>query len=55
MKDDPLYYHLMLSRAGYGSLLEVEQWDARKVLQALNYEKFRNDYEAAHFKSLREP
>jgi len=36
-----------LSKAGYGSVNEIEKWDARKVLQALAYEVFCSDYEAA--------
>lgn len=39
--------HLRLSKAGYGTLKEVRELDARTVLQALNYEKFCGDYEAA--------
>lgn len=33
---------------GLGSLREVKELDARTVLQALNYEKFCADYEAAY-------
>ena len=47
MKDDPLLIYLKLSKAGYGFVNEIEQWDARKILQALNYEKFCDDYESA--------
>jgi hypothetical protein len=36
-----------LVKAGYGSLAEVQEMDARTVLQALNYEKFCADYERA--------
>lgn len=42
-----LLIHLRLVKQGYGTLKEVEEMDARKVLQALNYEKFVADYEAA--------
>jgi hypothetical protein len=35
-------------KAGYGSLREVQEFDARTVLQALNYEGFCNDYESAY-------
>lgn len=41
-------------KAGYGSLREVEEFDARRVLQALNYEEFCNDYEAAYVEMNRE-
>jgi hypothetical protein len=34
-----------LAKAGYASVNEIETWDARKVLQALHYEKFCVDYE----------
>jgi hypothetical protein len=37
-----------LVKAGYGSLNEVRELDARTVLQALNFEKFTGDYEAAY-------
>lgn len=40
--------HFRLVKAGYGTLREVEEMDARKVLQALHYEKFLNDYESAY-------
>lgn len=40
--------HFRLVKAGYGSLREVEEMDARRVLQALNYESFLADYEAAY-------
>lgn len=40
--------HFRLCKAGYGSLKEVEEMDARRVLQILNYEKFCNDYELAY-------
>lgn len=35
-------------KAGYGTLKEVEDMDARTVLQALHYEKFISDYESAY-------
>jgi hypothetical protein len=37
-----------LSKAGYGSVDEIEKWNARKVLQALYYEEFCYDYENAY-------
>lgn len=46
--DDDLLIYFKLSKAGYGSVNEIEKWDVRKVLQALNYEKFVSDYEHAH-------
>jgi hypothetical protein len=36
-----------LVKLGYGTLSEVKELDARTVMQALNYEKFLNDYESA--------
>lgn len=45
--DDPILIYFRLSKCGYGSVAEIEKWEARKVLQALNYERFCNDYEAA--------
>lgn len=41
-----IYYKL--SKTGYGSVNEIENWDARKVLQALHYESFCYDYETAY-------
>jgi len=35
-------------KAGYGSLPEVKEMNAREVLQALNLEKFQSDYEGAY-------
>jgi len=37
-----------LAKQGYGSVNEIEQWDVRKVVQALHYEKFCDDYEKAY-------
>ncbi len=39
---------LRLVKAGYGTLREVREMTAREVIQALNYEKFRSDYERAY-------
>lgn len=46
--DDDLMIYFRLAKEGYGSVREIEQWDARKVIQAINYEKFCGDYEAAY-------
>ena len=46
--------HFRLVKLGYGSLREVERLDVRTVLQALNYEKFCNDYEAAYIEMNKE-
>jgi hypothetical protein len=35
-------------KAGYGTLREVEEMNARTVLQALYYESFISDYESAY-------
>lgn len=40
---------LMLSKAGYGSLREVEEMDVRKVIQAIHYEQFRSDYDDSYW------
>jgi len=40
--------YFKLSKAGYGTVNEIEQWDARRVLQAIHYEKFLSDYEDAY-------
>jgi hypothetical protein len=39
---------LKLVKVGLGSLSEVREMDARTVLQALNFEKFCSDFEAAY-------
>jgi hypothetical protein len=44
-EDDALLIFFRLSKAGYGSVNEIEQWSVRKVLQCLCYEKFCSDYE----------
>lgn len=44
----PLVYYLRLVKAGYGSMEDVKNMNAREVLQALYYEKFLSDYEAAY-------
>lgn len=38
---------LKLVKAGYGSIEEVQKMTARQTLQALAYESFLSDYEAA--------
>jgi len=40
--------YFRLSKAGYGHVDDIEKWDARKVIQALHYEGFWYDYEAAY-------
>lgn len=47
MSMKPLLIFLQLAKAGYGSVDEVEKWDARKVCQALAYINFCSDYESA--------
>lgn len=44
-KDDDLLLFFKLSKAGYGTVDELEKWNARKVLQALAYENFCDEYE----------
>lgn len=46
-EDSDFLYALRLSKAGYGSVREIEGWDARRVLQALAYESYLDDYEQA--------
>lgn len=43
-----------LSKAGYGSITEIEQWTAKKVLTALAYEAFCSDYEDAYLELNRD-
>lgn len=38
---------MKLSKAGYGSLNEVMEMDARKIIQLINYEQYCSDYESA--------
>jgi hypothetical protein len=52
--DDDLLIMFKLVRSGYGSLSEVEMFDARTVLQALVYDKFINDYEAAFLEKVKD-
>lgn len=47
VKDEPLVTYFELAVAGYGSVDEIEKWDARRVLQALAHMKFRADWQAA--------
>lgn len=46
--DDPLLYFFKLSKAGYGPVSEIKEWDCRTVIQALHYENFISDYENAY-------
>lgn len=39
---------------GLGSLQEVRELDARVVLQAFNYQKFKGDYERSYLELNRE-
>jgi hypothetical protein len=43
-----LLIHFRLVKEGYGTLLEVIEFDARTVLQALAYEGFCGDYEQTY-------
>jgi len=46
--------YFRLAKAGYGSVNEIAEWDAKTVLQALNYENFVNDYELAYYELNKE-
>ena len=46
-----IYFKLV--KLGYGSYNEVVELDARVVIQALNYEKFCDDYESAYLEMRR--
>jgi len=46
--------YFQLVKAGYGSLREVKEMDVREVIQALHFEKFNSDYQAAYFEVNRE-
>lgn len=37
-----------LVKAGYGTIREVKEMDAREVLQAIHYEAFCDHYETAY-------
>ncbi len=45
---------MRLVKAGYGSLAEVKEMDAREVLQAIHYENFQADYENAYLEINKE-
>ena len=44
IKDDPFFTVLRLVKAGYGTVNEIEKWGARKIINALDYEKYCQDY-----------
>jgi len=44
---------LRLVKAGYGSLREVKGMDVREVIQALHYETFSGEYQAAFMEANR--
>jgi hypothetical protein len=47
--DDDLLIYFKLCKAGYArSIADARELTVREVLQALNYEKFCNDYEMAY-------
>lgn len=46
--DDVLLVHIRLVKLGFGSFDQVRELDARTVLQALNYEKFCDDFDRAY-------
>jgi len=52
--NDPLLIIFRLAKAGYGSVREIQEWDARMVLQALHYEQFVDDYERAYIELHKE-
>lgn len=48
MQDDPLLIYFRLCKSGYASSVkEAAEMDARTVLQALAYDEFCHNYEAA--------
>lgn len=50
VSDDPLLVYFKLCKAGYASSVkEAMTYDARTVLQALEYDNFCNDYETAYY------
>lgn len=53
-EDDSLLILFRLSKAGYGSVNEIEEWDTRTVLQALYYEQFCDEYETAYLEINRD-
>lgn len=40
---------MRLVKLGYGTLIQVREMNAREVLQALHYEDFLAEYEAAFY------
>ncbi len=40
----------MLCKKGYGSLVEIEEWDAKQFLDVLEYESILRDIEAYQLK-----
>lgn len=53
-EDEAHLIYFRLSKAGYGSVNEIENWDVKKVLHALVYESFIDDYEHAYLELNKE-
>lgn len=47
--------YFRLSKAGYGTVAEIKEWNAREVLQAIHYEEFQADYENTYVEMNRNP
>lgn len=48
VKQDPLVIIIRLVKMGYGDIETVKRMNSREVLQAIQYEKFTADYQAAY-------
>lgn len=45
IRDKSAFVIFKLSNLGYGSIEYLEKASSRKILQLLNYEQFKNDYD----------
>lgn len=48
VENDPLVIIIRLVKSGYGDIEVVKRMNSREVLQAIQYEKFTADYQAAY-------
>ena len=48
ISQDPLVIIFKLVKSGYGDIEVVKRMNSREVLQAIEYEKFTADYQAAY-------
>jgi len=43
-----------LVKKGYGSVKEIEEWDADRFLDVVEFESIQNDLEAYHYQKAKE-